>query len=138
MWSVSFLGSTARAQSMVIKPHIRYILHLHLFGSLRFMWLADSHYSLVSIIRIKMYENQLLKNSTQTICHLCLVNDATSDNISELICGHSYHQKCIISWLRHNDKCIRCRGAGSIVIKDSKLILPHLFWKPDKSLISLF
>jgi hypothetical protein len=53
----------------------------------------------------------------QMSCSICLCDD--ENELESLPCGHSFHSKCIISWLLKNNTCPICRFTESEQQEDS-------------------
>jgi len=60
-------------------------------------------------------------------CAICILNlDHNYNNIPELKCGHSFHEKCITQWSEVNDTCPICRQ--QMLVKVTKNNVD--FWVP--------
>ena len=42
-------------------------------------------------------------------CPICLEDYKFTDSVCILSCGHRYHRRCILKWLRCNPRCCICR-----------------------------
>jgi hypothetical protein len=48
------------------------------------------------------------KNESNEVCSVCLTND--KNTYCEIIeCKHSFHIKCLLKWIKHNNTCPNCR-----------------------------
>ena len=54
-------------------------------------------------------QHQMLSN-VLVDCVVCLVEEVVNEQGGmRLVCGHSFHDTCIIEWLKTNDTCPICR-----------------------------
>ena len=58
--------------------------------------------------KIEIDENNINQFNEQT-CNVCLENFAKGQISRELDCGHYFHEKCIIHWLKMRNTCPVCR-----------------------------
>ena len=59
---------------------------------------------------IPMSEPNLETIKVQQTCSICLDNfDVDIKNISQLICTHCFHLKCITNWIEKSKSCPVCR-----------------------------
>ena len=58
----------------------------------------------IPIIKIRSNDNLLLDE-----CPICLERYNKNDKIINLKCRHTFHQECIIKWLKNNNSCPQCR-----------------------------
>ena len=61
---------------------------------------------------LRKNKNQNIKKVFNESCIICLENfnhNNKEEIISTLECGHQFHEKCIVEWLKKNDKCPLCR-----------------------------
>jgi hypothetical protein len=62
--------------------------------------------------RFKMNEKycKKVKNKLEyPICSVCISDVQKDDETILLPCGHMYHSKCIMEWLKENNTCPVCR-----------------------------
>ena len=64
--------------------------------------LANFYYIFHIIKELKFNYNKFGKN--------CIICFAYINNPIFLHCGHYYHQKCILKWLKLNENCPQCRA----------------------------
>ena len=43
-------------------------------------------------------------------CTICLKKLLPKQRVTELMCGHSFHQECLAPWLEQNHVCPNCRS----------------------------
>eukprot|EP00937_MAST-01D_sp_MAST-1D-sp2_P005857 g5857.t1 len=43
-------------------------------------------------------------------CAICLDDWSVSDNVTRLPCQHTFCRDCIVTWLRHKDRCPLCNA----------------------------
>ena len=46
----------------------------------------------------------------EAFCSVCLVEYENGEVISQLPCGHAFHEQCIVEWLQIQAICPLCRG----------------------------
>lgn len=64
--------------------------------------------SILLLERINIKSKVLYCKNDSCVCKESLLKDLCVDNISNGICGHSYHKKCINKWLQRVNNCPIC------------------------------
>nr|QBK86379.1 MAG: putative RING finger E3 ubiquitin ligase [Marseillevirus LCMAC102] len=52
------------------------------------------------------YPRMILIRIAKDFCPIPILND---ESVYQLNCGHTFHKKCIIKWLREHNTCPLCR-----------------------------
>jgi hypothetical protein len=66
--------------------------------------------------------NNIIKHDE---CCICMLKYCENDNVRILLCGHIFHNDCIVSWLlEHSNKCPYCRKNS---IKNNLTILKYCY-----------
>ena len=47
-------------------------------------------------------------------CTICLKKLLPKQRVTELMCGHSFHQECLAPWLEQNNVCPNCRSPADV------------------------
>ena len=48
-------------------------------------------------------------DNVYNICSICLCDFEEGDQVRKLICGHLYHENCVMKWLEKNSTCPICK-----------------------------
>lgn len=56
-------------------------------------------------------ETRTCTTSSDDTCAICLCNFEVGDLVKELICHHSFHDGCVMGWLKNNSTCPICKGS---------------------------
>lgn len=62
------------------------------------------------------------KKEKENICSICL--DCVGKCSTTLECGHTFHTKCILTWLNKNNSCPYCRNIVSEMKRENSITLP--------------
>ena len=57
----------------------------------------------------KLKINKLKKKLKGAKCSVCLNTIKPKQKVVRLKCGHHFHYKCIVPWLKENNSCPNCR-----------------------------
>ena len=72
--------------------------------------------------RCEMMSNKKTENEKK--CSICL--DCIGKKRATLECGHTFHTKCILTWLNKNNSCPYCRNMVSEIKRDKSIRLPSV------------
>ncbi|CAG5098464.1 Oidioi.mRNA.OKI2018_I69.XSR.g15690.t1.cds [Oikopleura dioica] len=60
-------------------------------------------------VEILTSSSEIVKNSDETCCAICIDNFEAKDVVRHLTCCHLYHKKCIDPWLMEKGTCPQCK-----------------------------
>ena len=73
------------------------------FLSAWFSFLFISFCTIIVLHHLKIYVQK--QNLTEQTCSICI---EPVKNIP-LICGHAFHDECVLEWFKNNNTCPNCR-----------------------------
>ena len=60
-------------------------------------------------VEILTSSSEIVRNSDETCCAICIDNFEAKDVVRHLTCCHLYHKKCIDPWLMEKGTCPQCK-----------------------------
>lgn len=64
----------------------------------------------------KCNTNKYQKTTEEESCVICICDFEEGEQVKKLVCGHQFHEACIMGWLNSNSTCPMCKAS----LKDDK------------------